>query len=164
MADKFSGDLKHEVIRDNQEKKGYWTFENTVSEHLKTGDYTLRGFENLITIERKASTGEVSQNMYEERFEKELIRLEEFRHPFMICEFTLDDVHCFPATSGIPRKIWHKIKMTSKQMLSTLCRYQIQYKTKIILAGTDGKQVAESLFKNFLRYNESLIKDNRKPK
>ena len=56
------------VIQDTREKEGWYFSEydkcsGMESGTLKTGDYTLRGFEELVCIERKASTSEISQNL-----------------------------------------------------------------------------------------------------
>ncbi len=145
MAQKFK------ILKDNKEKPG-WDFsdskycESTDLVHLDTGDYTLQGFEKSFIIERKASTKEIAININESRFEKELIRLEEFSHPFMICEFTWDDVYKFPLNSGIPQDRWKALKVTPGLILSKLLDYELKYKTKIILAGDNAKDLASFIF------------------
>jgi len=93
---------KYTIIRDNQEKSNYWTFnankycDGTICEHLVTGDYTIRGLEDKFTIERKANTGEFSGNITKARFERELSRMDKLDHSFLILEFTLEDMYSFP--------------------------------------------------------------------
>ena len=54
---------KYRVIKDTREKDG-WTFteydkcEGMDMDALHTGDYTLKGFEDVVCIERKASVSE----------------------------------------------------------------------------------------------------------
>jgi ERCC4-type nuclease len=152
--------LKYKVLRDTREQKG-WSFsrsencEGTVDVKLPTGDYTLEGFSNLFVIERKGSTGEFARNIVENRFEEELTRLELFPHPFIILEFTAEDIVDFPKRSGIPTKQWPKLKIGPWFLLKRLVDFDIAYKTKIILAGTKGKEIAASIFKRIIeRYGE----------
>ena len=114
---------------------------------LPTGDYTIQGFEKILTIERKQSTSEFSQNILEARFDRELVRLEAFKYPFIILEFTMDDILDYPKGSGIPIRLWPKLRINSWKLLKTLMEYELKYKTKIILAGKNGKEVAASIFK-----------------
>lgn len=141
------------VIKDNQEKLqgNGWFFQPMEVKHLKTGDYTLVGYEDVLTIERKASTGEIAKNITEKRFERELERMKNFRWPFMIFEFDLIDVKYFPENSGIPREIWPKLRITSNFMLKKLAEYQVYYPVKIIFASKFGKETAETIFKEVVR-------------
>lgn len=156
---------QYTIIRDTKEKENHgWFFDKkdnclgTKEYKMKTGDYTIEGLEELFTIERKGSTAEFAKNIFEKRFERELQRMESFKYPFMVLEFTLDDVLLFPLNSGIPKYLWYKVKMNGPLMFSSLLRYQLQYKTKIILAGSEGKTIAEKLFDLVSRYEYQLIK------
>jgi len=73
------------IIIDTQEKLGY-TFESispppqTVIRTLKTGDYSIDGFEDRVTVERKSLSdlyktlgGKTSNNR--DRFEREIVRM-----------------------------------------------------------------------------------------
>lgn len=148
-------DLKNTVFQDTREQKG-WYFNKedfvlgTERRTLKTGDYTLAGYENQFVVERKGSTSEFSQNIFEKRFEAEMQRLEEFKYPFLICEFTMDDLIGFPVNSGIPPKLWYKVKINGKFLVSSFLRYQTLYKTKFILAGEHGQEICKSIFKQVL--------------
>ena len=70
---------KYIVLRDTREKNG-WDFSSqdkcmAVKDWgLKTGDYTARGLEKSLVIERKASTGELAMNLGQKRkpFEAEM--------------------------------------------------------------------------------------------
>lgn len=114
---------------------------------LKTGDYTLVGLEQRFIIERKASTGEFAGNITQARFERELDRLDLFEFPFIVLEFDIYQVKHFPEGSGIPRYLWKELRITGAFMLKKLSEYQLRHKSKIILAGTHGKEIAESLFR-----------------
>jgi hypothetical protein len=150
---------KYTIIRDTREKEGFgWNFpandlfEKSITKKLDSGDYSLLGYEDKISIERKKNTSEIAKNIFEPRFEKELIRLQDYSHSYIICEFTFNDLLTFPVNSGIPKNMWYKVKMTSKFLQSTISRYMVQYNTKIIFAGLYGKECAEQLFRSFINY------------
>ena len=109
------------ILRDTREKNG-WTFQSfdrckAVKDWgLKTGDYTARGLEKSLVIERKASTGELAMNLGQKRkpFEAEMERMSNFRWAYIVCEFSIDDIMSFPENSGIPKKRWQYMRMNGK--------------------------------------------------
>ena len=140
------------VLRDTREHDGEgWVFEQTsyckgtVIKTLKTGDYTIMGYETTFIIERKKSISEFAGNVCQERFENELKRLESFDHPFIILEFNMDDIIKWP-----PFYLRKKVRSTGHFILKRLLELEIHYKTKIIFAGCHGKAVCESLFKRIV--------------
>jgi hypothetical protein len=148
--------IKYQIVRDNQEKETKWDFppsancNGTTEESLDTGDYTIRGLEDIFIIERKFSTGEFSGNLPAKRFERELQRMEKFKHKFIICEFLLEDLFQFPYNSGIPNKIWPKLRVHSGFLLKKLIELECQFGCKFIFAGTRGKEMARLLFKRMV--------------
>lgn len=149
---------KYNVIRDTREQErgdGWWFPESercagTIVQTLKTGDYTLEGFEESFVIERKSGIAEIAGNITEARFERELERMEAFAFPFVIAACTWDDVYRFPVGSGIPTYQWPKLRVTNHFIVRRLCEYMMRYKTKIILAGSHAQLVAGSLFKRLI--------------
>lgn len=92
------------IIIDSREKKPY-LFEfappavEIVKGPLKTGDYSLKGFEDKITIERKSLSdlfGTCGQGR--ERFERELERMKEFRYAAIVFEASWSTVLQHPPT------------------------------------------------------------------
>ena len=160
------------VLRDTKEKEGHgWYFmpnsscKEMVDLSLPTGDYTLVGYETKLTIERKANTAELAKNIYEARFTRELERMREFQHPFLILEFTANDVLHFPLNSGIPKYLWGKIKTTSYSLLKSIIEMELHYPTiKIIFAGSHGKDIASSIFKRMVELNEQPAESKKIPK
>lgn len=140
-----------EVIKDTREQQG-WEFHGMSVETLKTGDYTLRGYEDVLAIERKGCISELASNLSTKwtTFEKELVRLEDFPHPFIICEFTLDDLMMFPHGSGIPKYRWSSMRIRAPFLLKRLLEIEVRFKVKIIFAGKHGKEVVSSLFKRIV--------------
>lgn len=150
---------KYQVKRDTREQEEHgWMFPEsdtclgTLTETLATADYTLAGYEKLFVIERKGSPAEFCQNIVQDRFDRELKRLEEFTHPFIICEFDMWHIQNFPKKSGIPERLWPKLRITPQYFLLRFWEIQLQYKVRIILAGADGgRNAASSLFKRIIK-------------
>ena len=146
--------MKYTVIRDTREHRDKgWTFvgstrcEGTEITKLDTGDYSIKGMEELFCIERKGSVTEFARNVTENRFEKELQRLESFKYPFIILEFSMSDILDYPKNSGIPYKKRAQLKFRGSFILKRLIEFQMQYKTKILVCGDRGREVASSIFK-----------------
>lgn len=146
--------MKYTVIRDTREHRDKgWTFAGstrcvgTETTKLDTGDYSLKGMEELFCIERKGSVSEFARNVTENRFEKELKRLESFKYPFIILEFEMSDIIDYPKNSGIPYNKRNQLRFRGPFILKRLIELQMQYKTKILICGSRGREVASSIFK-----------------
>lgn len=146
----------YRIIRDTREKENNgWFFEETahcegtITKKLDSADYSIDGYENEISIERKGSVSEFAQNLIQERFEKELIRLEDIKHSFVILEFTLDEMMRYPNLPDIPKHIQNKIQIRGPFLLKRFNELNIKYKTKFLFAGTKGHNIAQDLLKRF---------------
>ena len=147
------------VIRDVQEKKNVWqfnkstSFAGTIEKSLKTGDYVLENYEKIFSIERKASTGELSGNLTTKRFENELKRGEDLRHFFIICEFSLAQILQFPYGSTIPQKFWKRLRVTPKYLLKRIIELECRYKVKFIFANDaeTAKETARAIMKEMIK-------------
>lgn len=143
---------KYVVIKDTREQNG-WDFpENEycggmVNRKLDTGDYSVLGLEDKLCIERKRSTGELAGNICEKRFFRELERMENFPHSFLILEFDYNDLILFPARSGIPPNKWKRLKITSRFLLKKMVEIDLQYKVKIIFAPHNGIERSSLIFR-----------------
>lgn len=109
------------IIQDTREKHPwrldwYKQCKSQIIRGLSTGDYTVEGYEDLICIERKRSTGELCTNLGTEadRFYKELERMSAFEYKFIVCEFPISNLDIFPKNSGIPKYMWKKLHMNGK--------------------------------------------------
>lgn len=155
--------VKYEVIKDTREQKG-WDFPASESclgtsvETLHTGDYTIRGYEKVFIVERKGCVSELVGNLTQkekwEDFRHELERLEEFKHPFVICEFPFKLIKTYPFGSGIPKKLWPYIKVKPQFLLMRLEEIWLHFKSKFIFTddATLGKEVASGLFKRIVEH------------
>lgn len=146
---------KFKVLVDSREQKP-WKFVESdfclgaCPGTLKTGDYTLEGLEDWFVLEKKKSPQELYQNICTadtERFERELLRLQEIPHSYIICEFTLSDIKKFPWSSSLSIGIKKKIGSKGEYFLRRFIEITTQYRVPIILAGTDAQAVACSIFK-----------------
>lgn len=149
-------DNKYTIIKDSREQRG-WLFEpgdkcmGMEVGTLSTGDYSIKGLENILTIERKGSTGEFATNINEDRFFRELKRMDNFQFSFLILEFTMEDIFNFPINSGIPSKVWPKLKVSSSFLLKRFLQIvNNEWGIAVILAGNKGEEVATAIFKQVL--------------
>lgn len=151
------------VIVDTREQKGWFDAFAEVEDNyfdfspergtLKTGDYSIKGLEDIFVIERKASTSELSRNIMEPRFEEEFKRLECFKYKFVICEFDFRDIVQFPVNSGIPKHLQKSIKISGKFLLKKIVDLEMNYGVNFIYAGENAIDVAVALMK---RANKEL--------
>ena len=83
---------------------------------LCTGDYSIKGLEKFIRIERK-SLPDLVQCIGRERsrFEKEITRLKGFAHKAILVECTYEDIYAGK---------WRG-KITPKQLIGSMCRWQL---------------------------------------
>jgi hypothetical protein len=143
---------KFEVIRDTREKDGWWFDEDnycagTIVSKLDTGDYSIKGLEKVFVVERKKNLAEFAQNITQDRFERELERLDEFEYPFLVINCTLQNITEFPANSGLPFYLMKKTRIKPAFIWSKFIEYQVNHKVKIILAGNQGEAITKSLFR-----------------
>lgn len=147
------------VIRDTRERKGngyYWEendwCDGHINQKLDVGDYSLVGYEDVLMIERKATSAELAINCNEARFDRELEKFDQFKYAFIICEFSLDDIVNFPLNSGIPEKRWSQLKVTSKFLMRKIAEYQVKYNIKILLCGNkvNAWNMVNSIFKRVI--------------
>jgi len=139
---------KYVILKDTREKTGwdFNSFDRCLAVRrwgLATGDYTARGLEKHLAIERKASTGELALNIGKElkRFEAEMERLSHFRWAYIICEFSIDDLMSFPENSGIPKKNWEFVRMNGGYMWKKISEFKEQYNVITLFCG--NKEDAE---------------------
>lgn len=151
------------VVADTREKPEHrWHWHEgddcagTTVAKLDTADYTVKGLEDKLAIERKASTLEFAQNMTEKRFPPFLDRLQQYPHAFIICEFGWHDVATFPHSAPISPSIRKKIRVSANWMYSYMMEIQLNRGIHMILAETqeNAKRAAMTIMKKaYARYN-----------
>jgi ERCC4-type nuclease len=145
---------KYTVIVDTREKTP-WSFaasdesNGSIVRQVKHGDYSLDGLEDLIFIERKASTSEVAQNVIQPRFKKLLEKSRSYKYKFIICEFSLPNLLSFPHSSNLPPKIKKSIMIKGPFIMGQLINYQLEYGVQIVFCDNpiNAKRYVESLLK-----------------
>ena len=115
------------VIVDSREQHA-WQFENLPSEpgSLTTGDYSIRGLEHLVAVERKSLDdllGCVGTDRA--RFKRELQRLRAYRFRALIVEASHEDIQ---------RGQWRS-KVHPNAVAGSLAGWMAQYSLPIMLAG-----------------------------
>lgn len=138
------------IIVDSREKQPYTFKDNFIVAKLDTGDYSLEGYENVFTVDRKATVSELAGNLTTARFKKELERMKSFKHAYLLLEFSFDDILRFPYGSDIPRKRWKYLKIRPPFIISALSRISLEYGVHIIYAGNrdNARDILISLLKN----------------
>jgi len=138
------------IVIDTREQHP-WVFEHmekSISK-LDTGDYSLRGLENIFCIERKGSVSEFANNITEKRFKDVTDRLAHIKHAFLLLEFDLEDILIYPVGSTVPKKMWDKLRITPKFILKHINELQILYNIKVIFCGdaSNAEKMALSLMR-----------------
>lgn len=134
------------IIQDTREKSpfdfNFYDCDITVAT-LKTGDYTIQGYEDIIAIERKCSTSELAGNLGKNkiRFDNAIERLSNLEHAYIVCEFSREALYSFPKNSGIPKSKLKYVRMNGKYMVKCLYEYEEEYGIKTIFC--NNKQEAE---------------------
>lgn len=119
------------VIQDTRERLpfdlSFYGFE-VERRKLDCGDYSIQGYENYISIDRKKSVSELASNLFEDyvRFKKEMIRAKDIAHFFLLFEFSLEYLLIYPHGSGIPKRKWPYLRATPRKMLE---RIKLLYET-----------------------------------
>jgi len=151
--------MKYTIIKDTREQQG-WTFspygdiEGMEVATVKTGDYTIKGYEDLVAIERKKSPTELALNLGKEidRFEREMERMSRIPHAFVLCEFNYKDLIDYPKGITVPAAAAKSSRMNGPFMLKKINELQIKYGVQFMFCGSTygGWQVACSIFKRVM--------------
>lgn len=128
------------IIIDSREQRP-WTFENeTELRGLKTGDYSLAGYEDCIIVERKSIedfTGSIGRNR--KRFAAELERANKIKHFCIIVEGSWFDLF----TGN------YRSRLLPQSAVGSAVGIMARYGVPVIMAET--RKQAEQLCKKFLR-------------
>jgi ERCC4-type nuclease len=148
------------VIKDTREQDGYFFSEYSpcagmIDQKLDTGDYSIKGLEDKICIERKGCVEELAINLGQKKytFLDEIDRMASFPHKFIILEFSLEDLIKFPEETRIPIKNKASVKITGKYMLKCLIEFQLYNNVNVLFCGNkyNAFLAVSSIFK---RINE----------
>ena len=139
-----------EIIIDTREQQP-WHFpkHNTVTAKLDTGDYSIKGYENIFCIERKKSVSEIANNITEKRFLDVIDRLKKIKYSYFLFEFNLEDIMIYPEGSNIPKKLRSKIRISPGYIIKLLTEIQVMHSIPIIFCGSakNAETVAMALMR-----------------
>lgn len=137
-------------------KDGGWSFsrfgsvESVVREKLDTGDYAIKGLQNLLCIDRKATVSQIVNNFIgdRQRFFREVQRMKDYKFAFFICEFPYSSVlnlsnYYFCAKSKARRL------SVQKTVIGTI--FSIEIKHGVRFAFCDNPQAARKYAYNLMR-------------
>lgn len=141
------------LVIDTREKQP-WDFEGdeafaeVVYEKLDGGDYSIRGMEHLIVIERKATVDELFNNFTKDkqRIFAEFERLQDHRFKIIVVEETCDDV-MNPHRYYVNKKRINKQspKMPVAVVTSNLTRLMLEHNAHIIFGGMRAQAMARGI-------------------
>lgn len=130
------------IIQDTREKEPwnfihYDTCKGQEIKKLDCGDYTLHDIPDLIIIERKKSTSEITINLgiKYKQFVSEFEKMQRYRFRYVICEFTMEELLKFPLGSGIPKSKWKSLKMTGRFLMHRVNELSDDYGVEFIFCG-----------------------------
>jgi len=98
---------KFEGIRGLGKDAGFIYEPRLSRQHLKTGDYSIQGYENIVTVERKSHSdlcGSLTEGRT--RFEKEHERMKEFKRAIVVIEASWSTIFFRSPTKLHPTSIW----------------------------------------------------------
>jgi ERCC4-type nuclease len=132
------------IAIDTREKTPY-EFKNSETKLLPTGDYSIVGYEDCITIERKTKADAYSSlGKNRDRFRRELERMLDFDYACIIVESSMDSFVKPPKYS----------KLNPKVALHTLLAWRIKYRIDIQFAPNRkwGKYLTYYTLEKYLHY------------
>ena len=148
------------VIKDTREQDG-WIFspydkcDGMEIDTLHTGDYTLRGFEDVVCVERKASVSEIATNLGKKKkaFYNEMERMRDFNFRYLLLEFSALDVIDYPLSLlGEGDRELYNLYKSGEIELPNFKRFKMVEQTKI-----SGKYLIKSLMELSIRYDINVM-------
>ena len=135
------------IIVDTREQLCYKFQTPSIRGTLKTGDYSIEGFEDKISIEKK-ELGDLlgCLTIGRDRFERELERSKSYEYFALVIESTLADI----ATGN------YRSKMNPKSAVQSLLAFSVRYRLPVFFVGNRvyGARVTESLLLKYVREQE----------
>ncbi len=122
------------IVIDTREQLPYEFNYLTVVKTLKVGDYSVEGMEMDVVVERKTKAdiyGSVTSGR--ERFEREMVRLQQIKYAALVIESDLNGLLEAPPFSRVSPAV----------VVNTLVSWSIKYAVNIWLA--DNRQLAQQL-------------------
>lgn len=138
------------IVIDTREQKPL-PIPGALRKALKTGDYSIEGFEGEITIERKTPAELYAMCGTERRrFERELERMREFMFRAIVIE-------------GTPKSIQtavHRSRITYETVMRSLVGWELEYDVHVIYAGSRqmAARIVVTMLRRYARFRQEGIK------
>ena len=136
------------ILIDSREQQPY-DYTGAVVMALRTGDYSLFGYQDRVAIERKTlSDADSSLGAGRKRFERELERLSGMDYAAIVVEATLEEFLRAPAFS----------KMNPKAAVNSLLAWSVKYRVCVFFAGNRrfGRSLTYRLLEKFWKYKGEM--------
>ena len=136
------------IIIDTREQRPY-DFPGAETRTLPTGDYSIVGLEERVTIERKSKADAYgSLGKGRARFRREWERLAEFDYAAIVIEDTVQGFLCRPRHS----------KMSPKSAMGTLLAWSVRYRVPVFFAGdrVHSQALTHKLLEMFWKYHREV--------
>ena len=142
--------LSYEIIVDTREQKPLFT-KNIIREGLKTGDYSIKGYETKIAIERK-SLGDLFGTLGggNKRFKKELERSKNLEYFAIIIDGSFRDIRDKNFDNS-----W-RTKMKGYVINKILFTLHVKYGINIFMCNDrrESKSVIKQIFDAYIRMKQ----------
>lgn len=128
---------------------------------MHTGDYTLKGYEDIVCIERKASVSEIAINLGKKKstFYNEMERMKDFHFRYMLLEFSASDVVDYPQNLLSEQdKINYERYKRGEIKKPVGKRFDIVNQTRI-----SGKYLIKALMEISIKYEIQILFCDNKP-
>ena len=140
------------IIQDTREQiplnfSFYPECDNVIKKAIKTGDYSILGYEDIVFIERKRSSAELANNFGfdSKRFYSELDRTKDLKWKFIVCEFSINTLLEFPKYSGIPREKWSNLKFNGNALYTLVKNVEKKYNINFIFCDNSPEVAAQEV-------------------
>ncbi len=128
------------IVVDSQETKYPYLFSGELIirkvlmvDGIRTGDYSIQGFERKVTVERKTTSDLYSSlSQRRDKFMEEMERIQHFECKALLIEATYDQVINAPRTSYV-RKF---SKLQKPHLRGALTKIMAEYNIPVIFAGS----------------------------
>ena len=130
------------VLVDDREKKAWDLPYKIEKKRLATGDYTIKGFEKVIAIEKKSGLIELLNDLangYRPTFERFLKRLSKYPVKVIVVEDTLSELSISRALMHIRKKSRGKARLTARTIYYWVAEIAVKYNIPIVFVGKRAK-------------------------
>jgi len=137
------------VAVDTREQRPY-RFPRWEAKTLASGDYSVVGLEDRVTVERKTKADAyVSLGRERARFERELERMSRMDYAALVIEASLPEFLVAPAFS----------RLSPRSAVASLLAWSVKHRVFVFFAGDrrHGRAVTLGLLEKYCRYHREVV-------